>query len=321
MKANIRVKRHDPETMRPGESRWDDFALDIHPQSTVLDALIHVREEDDPSLALRCACRASICGSCGMRVNGEAKLVCKTRLAEIVTDDDPVVIEPMRNQPVIKDLVVSLDPFFDKVRQVGPYLQADSEPKSGEFIASNESMVNLLTAMNCIMCGACVSDCTVLEVDSNFIGPAALAKAWRFVEDPRDDVRSERLQELNDSDGGIWDCTRCFKCVEVCPKDVAPMTRIMELREAAIEDGNTDTPGCRHTNSFTKSVRKNGRLDETRLAVESAGYTNVPRLFDLAEIGLRSLMKGKLPPVSPHKADGKEKITALFDKIDPESKR
>ena len=319
MQATIRVKRHDPETMQPGESRWDDFGLDLHPQSTVLDALIEVRENQDPTLALRCACRASICGSCGMRVNGEAKLVCKTRLAEIVSDDEPVVVEPMGNQGIIKDLVVDLDPFFDKVKQVNPYLQSESEPDAGEFIASNDSMVNLLTAMNCIMCGACVSDCTVLEVDSNFIGPAALAKAWRFVEDPRDDVRSDRLQELNDEDGGIWDCTRCFMCVEVCPKDVAPMTRIMELREAAIADGNTNSPGYRHTNSFTKSVRKNGRLDETRLAVESAGLTNVPRMIDLAEIGLRSVAKGKLPPLVPHKADEKEKITAIFDKVESEA--
>lgn len=321
MQASLKVKRHDPETMHPGESRWDDFDLDLHPQSTVLDALIHVREEVDPTLALRCACRASICGSCGMRVNGEAKLVCKTRLAEIVEEDESVVVEPMGNQQIIKDLVVSLDPFFDKVRQVDPYLQPETEPESGEFISSNDSMVNLLTAMNCIMCGACVSDCTVLEVDTKFIGPAALAKAWRFVEDPRDDVRSERLRELNDVDGGIWDCTRCFKCVEVCPKDVAPMQRIMELREAAIEDGNTDTPGYRHTNSFTKSVRKHGRLDETRLAVESAGFTNIKRLFDLAEIGFRSLMKGKLPPLLPHKADESEKITALFDDSERESRR
>lgn len=319
MQANLKVKRHNPETMNPGDSNWDEFDLDLHPQSTVLDALIHVREEVDPTLALRCACRASICGSCGMRVNGEAKLVCKTRLAEVVSDDGPVVIEPMGNQPVIKDLVVSLDSFFDKVRQVDAYLQPESEPDSGEFIASNDSMVNLLTAMNCIMCGACVSDCTVLEVDSKFIGPAALAKAWRFVEDPRDDVRSERLRELNEQDGGIWDCTRCFKCVEVCPKDVAPMQRIMELREAAIEDGNRNTPGYRHTNSFSKSVRKHGRLDETRLAVESAGLTNVPRLIDLAEIGLRSVMKGKLPPLRPHKAEGHEKIKSLFDGSEGES--
>ena len=97
------------------------------------------------------------------------------------------------------------------------------------------------------------------------------------------------------------------------------MQRIMELREAAIEDGNRNTPGYRHTNSFSKSVRKHGRLDETRLAVESAGLTNVPRLIDLAEIGLRSVMKGKLPPLRPHKAEGHEKIKSLFDGSEGES--
>ena len=226
----------------------------------------------------------------------------------------------MGNQAIIKDLVVSLDPFFDKVRQVDPYLQPDAEPDQGEFVASNDSMVNLLTAMNCIMCGACVSDCTVLEVDEAFIGPAALAKAWRFVEDPRDDQRDERLKELNDVEGGIWDCTRCFKCVEVCPKDVAPMDRIMEMRDMAIEAGNTNTPGYRHTESFNKSVKKHGRLDEARLAVESAGYTNVPRLIDLAEIGIRSTLKGKMPPIVPHKADDKEKITRIFERVESERK-
>lgn len=318
MQANIKVKRYDPETMHQGESRWDQFQFDAHPSATILDALIHIREEIDPTLALRCACRASICGSCAMRVNGDAKLVCKSRIVDISPHGEEITIEPMGNQQIIKDLVVSLDPFFDKIRQINPYLAAESEPQQGEFIASNESMINLLTAMNCIMCGACVSDCTVLEVDSNFIGPAALAKAWRFVEDPRDDKRDDRLEELNNTEGGIWDCTRCFKCVEVCPKDVAPMERIMEMREMAIQAGNTNTPGYRHTESFNRSVKKHGRLDEAKLAVESAGYTNIPRLIDLANIGTRSLMRGKLPPVIPHKAQNKQLITNIFEKVESE---
>lgn len=318
MQAKLKVSRYDPETMGRGQQRWDEFELDVHPNATVLDALIQIREEVDGTLALRCACRASICGSCGMRVNGDAKLVCKTRIADIGEEGATIVVEPMGNQAVIKDLVVTLDTFFDKVRQVDPYLQPDTVPEQGEYMASDESMVNLLTAMNCIMCGACVSDCTVLEVDEAFIGPAALAKAWRFVEDPRDDQRDARLEELNDVEGGIWDCTRCFKCVEVCPKDVAPMDRIMEMRDMAIEAGNTNTSGYRHTESFNKSVKKHGRLDEARLAVESAGYTNVPRLIDLAEIGVKSVLKGKMPPIVPHKADEKEKITRIFEKVESE---
>ena len=318
MESRLKVRRYDPETMSEGEFRWDVFELDMHPSATVLDALIQIREEVDGTLALRCACRASICGSCGMRVNGDAKLVCKTRIVDVAAEGEDIVVEPMGNHGVIKDLAVSLDPFFDKVKQVGPYLQPSSEPEQGEFIAPNESMENLLTAMNCIMCGACVSDCTVLEVDSKFIGPAALAKAWRFVEDPRDDQREERLSELNDVEGGIWDCTRCFKCVEVCPKDVAPMDRIMEMREMAIAAGNTDTAGYRHTESFNRSVKKHGRLDEARLAVESAGYTNVPRLLDLASIGLKSVVRGKLPPVVPHKAEDKQRITEIFERVESE---
>ena len=319
MQANLRVKRYDPESK--GEKSWyQEYSIDVHPDSTVLDVLIQLREETDGTLALRCSCRASICGSCGMRVDGRARLVCKTRMVDMAPNGEQITIEPMNNQPVIKDLVVDLSTFFNQIKRVDPYLQADSEPEQGEFIASNESMENLLTAMNCIMCGCCVSDCTVLDVDKNFIGPAALAKAWRFTEDPRDDHRNERLHQLNNEDGGIWDCTRCMQCVEVCPKDVAPMDRIMEMRDAAIAAGNTNTSGYRHTESFNKSVKKHGRLDESRLAIDSAGWTNVPRLLDLAPVGLKALVKGKLPPIIPHKAEDKQKITKIFNDVERESK-
>ena len=255
-----------------------------------------------------------------MRVNGDAKLVCKTRVESVSPGGEQMIIEPMGNQHVVRDLVVSLDVFFDQINRVEPYLQPSFVPEQGEYTASNESMENLITSMNCIMCGVCVSDCTVLEVDSNFIGPAAFAKAWRFTEDPRDSKRDERLKALNDEDGGIWDCTRCLKCVEVCPKGVAPMDRIMELREAAIAAGNTNTHGYHHTESFYKSVKKNGRLDETRLAIDSAGWMNIPRLLDLAPIGLAAMRRGKLPPVIPHKSEDHKKVSELYDSVEGESK-
>ena len=180
-------------------------------------------------------------------------------------------------------------------------------------------MTNLLGVMNCIMCGACVSDCTVLEVDDRFIGPAALAKAYRFVGDPRDDQTGDRLKMLNDEHGGIWDCTRCLQCVEVCPKDVAPMERIMELRDMAIESGNRDTSGYRHTESFVNSVRRHGRVDETRLAVDSIGWTNVPGLLKEAPVAVNALLKGKLPSPIPHKAEDHKAIKKIVEKAEGKS--
>ncbi len=183
MQANLTVRRYDPDASPP--RTWDqDYSLEVLDSFTVLDALIQIREEIDGTLTLRCACRASICGSCGMRVNGRARLACKTRIAELAPNGETLLIEPMGNQPVIKDLVVDLYTFFDQINRVDPYLQPDAIPEEGEFIASGDSMTNLLGVMNCIMCGACVSDCTVLEVDDRFIGPAALAKAYRFAGDP-----------------------------------------------------------------------------------------------------------------------------------------
>ena len=150
-------------------------------------------------------------------------------------------------------------------------------------------MTHLLGVMNCIMCGACVSECTAMEVDPTFTGPAALAKAYRFVADPRDEEANSRLGKLNENTG-VWDCTRCLACVEVCPKDVAPMERIVKMRDLAIEEGYTNTSGYRHTESFNDSIKKHGRLDETRLALESTGLLNISGLIDLAKIELKDLI-------------------------------
>ena len=125
-------------------------------------------------------------------------------------------------------------------------------------------MVHLVGVMNCIMCGACVSDCTVLEVKDNFLGPAALAKSYRFIADPRDGSQLERLQNL-EKDGGIWDCTRCMQCVEVCPKDVDPMERIMSIRSKSIKNKIDNNYGARHAKSFTDLINTNGILNEVLL--------------------------------------------------------
>ena len=313
MKAVIDVKRFDPENN--SKEYFQKYELDVDESSTILDALIKIREDLDGTLALRCSCRASICGSCGMRVNGSAKLVCKTRLVDISPEGEKVQVEPLGNMPVIKDLVVDMNPFWNKVKQVRPFMMPENTEPEGEYIASNESMTHLVDVMNCIMCGACVSDCTALEVDESFIGPAALAKAYRFVADPRDDKSKDRLKYLN-KNSGVWDCTRCYACVEVCPKGVAPMERIMKMRDLAIEEGFKNTSGYRHTKSFVNSVGRLGRLAEAKLALTSVGFFNIFGLIDLAFVGLKALVRGKLPPILPHKAESSENIKKIVNKIE-----
>ncbi|NQW16563.1 MAG: succinate dehydrogenase iron-sulfur subunit [Chloroflexi bacterium] len=318
LKANLRVQRFDPESERP-ETFYQDYEVEVEDWFTVLDALIKIREEIDGTLSLRCACRASICGSCAMRVNGQAKLVCKTKLDSVWSPGETVIIDPPGNMPVITDLVADFKPFWDKIRQVQPYLQPTGPEPVAEYLAPNEDMVHLAGVMNCIMCGACVSDCTVLEVDDRFIGPAALAKAYRFVADPRDGKKKERLEALN-GDTGIWDCTRCMQCVEVCPKDVAPMERIMVMRDQAIEEGFSGTVGARHTESVYNSVKRSGRLNETRLAIESVGVMNIPGQLAMAPVGVRALLKGKMPSPIDHKIPSKDAVKKIVEKSEETSK-
>jgi succinate dehydrogenase / fumarate reductase iron-sulfur subunit len=322
MDVTIKVQRYDSDAERP-ESYWQEYPLSIEDTATVLDALIQIREEIDGTLTLRCSCRSSICGSCALRINGNSRLACKTQLVNTLDANKTVVIQPAANMPVIRDLVVNFDLFWNKIRAVTPYLQHQGAEPVAEYLASNESMLNLSGVTACIMCGACVSSCTVLEVDPTFLGPAALAKAYRFTADPRDGnadgVSQDRLEMLN-RPTGMWDCTRCSECVEACPKGVDPMGRIMELREQAIGAGFRDTNGARHTEFFTESVGHSGRLDELRLAVKSVGMTNIPALMGFVPVGLRALTHGKMPSMIHKNIDNVDRVRALFDKLEKNKK-
>lgn len=320
MKVKLKVKRVDPET---GKSGYSNYEIDAPESTTLLDALIQVREYVDGTLALRCSCRSAICGSCAMRVDDQAKLACRAKVIALTNGDEnrELKVEPMGNMPVIKDLVTDMETFWAKVRQVDPYLQPVGPEPKDEYRVPNESMIDLTHTMNCIMCGACVSDCTVLEIDKNFIAPAALAKAYRFAGDPRDGHTHERLEKMSEY-SGIWDCTRCNMCVEVCPKGVAPMNRILQLREMAIEAGFTNNNGARHTNIFTKSIVDGGRLNEVWMVPGSVGMFNVPRLMAEMPGALKMARVGKLPlfqmvpPGVPgsHKISGMDRVRNLVRK-------
>jgi len=311
MPTTFRIKRFNPESDTP-HPYFQEYQLDTQPSDTVLDALIRIRESADESLTLRCSCRGAICGSCGMRINGHATLACKTKVVSL-EPADAVQVEPMNNMPVIKDLVTDMGSFWDKIRQVKPWLQPAGPEPEAEYLASPESMNHLTGVMGCIMCGACVSDCAALEVDQQFVGPAALAKAYRFVADPRDGARPSRLLDLNNP-GGMWDCTRCMECIEVCPKAVGAMDRIMALRAKGIEHDLPSTCGSRHAEVFADLIEEKGRLDETKLAVQTFGWHNMLHLLSFLPMTLRALVRGKLPKSGPlHRAiPGIDRIRRLF---------
>src|SRR3954469_497426 len=287
----LKVRRFQPEEAEG--PYWETFDVDLDPTLSVLDGLLQAKDRDDGSLAVRCSCRAAICGSCGMKINGQSTLACKTMLEEAQSYAEThavgaqaggdktesssnggkpeIVVQPMGNMPVIKDLVTDMEStHWTKIRRVTPWLLPEGEPPEREYIVPPESMIDITQSMACIQCGACVSACLSMEADPDFIGPAALAKAYRFVGDPRDAETKERLHDLANDPHGIYDCTHCFSCIDACPKGVAPMDQIMRLRRAAdheeIQDQNH---GHNHMAAFTKIIEQKGTLDEALLLQES----------------------------------------------------
>jgi succinate dehydrogenase / fumarate reductase iron-sulfur subunit len=223
-----------------------------------------------------------------VRINGKPALACQTHLDEAAKrgagagwnppdegQTTPVItVEPMGNMPVLKDLIVDMDAVhWKKVQRVTPWLIPEGDPPEREYIVPPESMIDVTQTMACIQCGACVSDCLAMEVDPLFIGPAALAKAYRFVGDPRDGQQYERLKDLSEDPHGIYDCTHCFNCIDACPKGVAPMNQIMRLRRIAGNDHHIvdRNNGHRHEDAFVGLVRDKGILHEAELLPRSYG--------------------------------------------------
>jgi succinate dehydrogenase / fumarate reductase iron-sulfur subunit len=323
----LRIRRYLPES---GEAPfWQEFAVDLEEHRSVLEGILQVKAEQDGSIGIRCSCRAAICGSCGVRINGRPRLACNTHLREAAKDSpdgEAIVVEPMGNMPVLKDLIVDMDAVhWKKVQRVTPWLLPEGPPPEREYVVPHEAMVDVTQSMACIQCGACVSDCLSMEVDPMFIGPAALAKAYRFVGDPRDGQHYERLKDLSEDPAGIYDCTHCFNCIDACPKGVAPMSQIMRLRRIAgrdhgIEDRNN---GHRHEKAFVENIAKNGLLHEADLLPDSYGGKlhprAVPELLDSLPVIKTALARGKVTPrkalAHPHRKQYKD-VRRLMQRID-----
>ena len=327
----LRIRRYNPES---GEAAfWEDHTVEMKPHSSVLEAILKVKADEDGSIGIRCSCRAAICGSCGVRINGKPGLACNTHLdkaARRAAEGEPITVEPMGNMPVIRDLIVDMDAVhWKKIRRVTPWLINREPIPEREYIVPHENMVDVTQSMACIQCGACVSDCLSMEVDPHFIGPAALAKAYRFVGDPRDAEPFERLKDLAEDEHGLYDCTHCFNCIDACPKGVAPMSQIMRLRRRAgndfeIEDRNN---GERHEHAFVKNIQRNGLLHEADLLPDSYGGKLHPRaapeLIESMPTVIKAMARGKVTPAKAllHQHKAPKEVKEIFKPIEGRPER
>jgi succinate dehydrogenase / fumarate reductase, iron-sulfur subunit len=308
MTVALKIWRYDAQT---GDRRLEEHEIEAPEWVTLLDVLDIIKDRVDGSLAYRKSCRMMICGSCAMRMDGAAVLACKTRMYDIAKTGHAPVVSPMGNLPIVKDLVVDMQPFWNKFRAVHPYLEPGySEPPEGrEYIVSQERTNYIHKEALCINCGACVSECNAMEADPLFLGPQALAKGYRFVGDARDEATIDRLEDLS-GEHGIWECTRCYYCTERCPKGVDPRDSIAKLGADAMANGIDRDMGAKHAEWFVRSTVTTGWLRETELVPKTQGLVSAIKQTKFA-LGL--LKHGKVPPpVPPHVADRVDEARALY---------
>lgn len=311
MKIKIRIRRYNPTEVETPEPYLQAYNLDVTEGMTVLEALLKIADEDDPTLSFRRSCRSAICGSCALRVNGFTKLACNTQIIPLWRKHGELLIEPIANHPVLKDLIVDFTPFWRKMGRVSPFLTPEDKPVQPSMTREDEDAID--SSQKCIMCGSCNSECNALEIDKYFTAPAALAKAWRVVGDVREGDRRERLVKLS-QDHGVWACVRCVHCTEYCPKGVEPLRQIERLRSAAIKEGLTDNPGAKHVDAMVDSVRKTGRLDEAAMTFKTLGFL---RSLGMIPLGIKMQLHGKMP--HPHffaQIEGIDEVKKLYEEME-----
>jgi fumarate reductase iron-sulfur subunit len=232
-RISLRIGRYRPE--HAPEPYVDEYEVPVRDDMVVLDALNHIKDHVDGSLAYRWSCRMGVCGSCGMMVNGVPRLTCSTFLREF--DHEPILVEPLQYFPVIRDLVVDMADFLDKLKAVKPWIvRAEDKPvEDGEYLQTPDEVDAYRQFSMCINCMLCFSACPVYGQDQEFLGPAVIALAHRYNLDSRDRGRAER-KEVLELKTGIWDCTFVGDCTVVCPQDVDPAAAIQRSKVATATD-------------------------------------------------------------------------------------
>lgn len=220
----FKVFRYNPDKSDP--PYFQDYEVPDHKGMTVLEALYYILENLDPTLAFRSSCRMGVCGSCAMHIDGQYGLACETQVASL---GNKITIRPLAHMKVIRDMVVDLDPFFAQYEAIKPYLIPKNAPGPREYAQTPRERKKLDILVDCILCASCYGSCPVVGTDEKYLGPHALLKALRFIDDSRDGNTNERLAFVA-NDSGIFRCHTIFNCQQVCPKDLDPTGAIGKLK-------------------------------------------------------------------------------------------
>jgi len=226
MDIELRIQRFDPETDQA--PHWQSFTVPVEPMDRVLDVLTRAKEQFDGSITFRRSCAHGVCGSDALMINGRNRLACKLRVEQL---GRTITVAPLPGLPVVKDLVVDMEGFFGKYRSVMPFLVAAEPEGSGERLQSAEQREVYDDTTKCILCAACTTSCPSFWAEPEYVGPAAIVNAHRFIFDSRDEAAHERLEILADEDG-VWRCRTTFNCVEACPRGINITKAILEVSAA-----------------------------------------------------------------------------------------
>jgi len=233
-KVTLKLFRYDPE--KDKKPHYDTFILEAEPTDRVLDLLEKVKGYQDGTVSFRRSCAHGVCGSDAMRINGQNVLACKVLVQDLGTSK--ITVEPILGLPVLKDLIVDMEPFFDHYKSVLPYFINEDPPPSQERTQSIEDRERFDDTTKCILCAACTTSCPSYWSNDEYVGPAAIVNAHRFIFDSRDQGAAERLQILNDQ-FGVYRCRTIFNCTVACPREIEITQAIGEVKKA-IATGNLD---------------------------------------------------------------------------------
>jgi len=228
MEVTLRIKRFNPEMDQ--KAHFEEYKVKVEPTDRVLDALNQVKWYHDGTLTYRRSCAHGICGSDAMRINGRNRLACKILMKDL---GKKITLEPLMGFKVEKDLLVDMEKFFDAYKSVKPYLIAEDAPAAGERRQSPEQRARFDDTTKCILCAACTTACPITWTTDEFVGPAAIVNAHRFIFDSRDQGSATRLQILNNG-SGVWRCRTIFNCTDACPRDIKVTEAIEQVKRALL---------------------------------------------------------------------------------------